>query len=64
MASETVDNPMEAPGVFLVIVASAAVLLLASFMLIEFAFGPSEAAKAKAAHDAHMHATAPVTKPG
>lgn len=64
MASETADTPMETPGVYLVIVSSVAVLLVASFMLVEFAFGPSEAAKAKAAHDAHMQATAPATKPG
>lgn len=64
MANNTADVPMEAPGVFLVIVSSAAVALLVGFMLIDFAFGPSEAAKAKAAHDASTHATASTTKPG
>lgn len=62
MATDTPDTPMEAPAVILVIVASAAVLLLTAFMLIDFVWGPSEAAKVRTA--APAHAAAPATNPG
>ena len=60
MENNTVEKPMEAPAAILVVVAGAAALLLGSLMVIDFVWGPSEAAKA-----AHHTAAAPaVNKPG
>lgn len=62
MENNTVDKPMEAPAAVLVFVAAVAALLLGSLMVIDFVWGPSEAAKV--AHGAPTHASAPATKPG
>lgn len=59
MENNTVEKPMEAPAAILVVVAGAAVLLLGGLMVIDFVWGPSEAAKT-----AHHATAAPAAKPG